>query len=282
MVIPPPLSEHESIPRNNAMPATTTTQDHDVVRAKTLRGLLLARELDGARRARGFTTRALAAAISMSPAMVNRVMTGRRVPTALEVGGLCALLDVPAGRRPTLYEWARTAELTEWIIRPGGGKNPLRDIEGLADEITWFEPGLIPGPLRTAEYDRAVEHATGANPHSDPAVRAAALRNSRFLIHPRALGNPGLPERDHRAQLLHLFRDHLPGIRLFPDTVVTWPGCRVLDVAHFPPVVHLTHHDTDIVLENQGRAAHLRQLEGMALSAGETREALLRQIQACR
>ena len=214
------------------MPVTTGTQDNDVIRAKPLRGLLLARELDGARRARGFTTRTLAAAMSMSPATVNRVMTGRRVPTALEVGGLCALLDIPAGRRPTLYEWARTAELTEWIIRPDDGKNPLRDIEELADGITWFEPGLIPGPLRIAEYDRAVEHTTGANPYSAQVVRAAAPRNSRFLIHPRALGNPGLPERDHRAQLLHLFRDHLPRIRLFPDTVVTWPGCRVPDVAH--------------------------------------------------
>ena len=48
---------------------TSRPQDNDLSRAKTLRGLLLARELDEARRARGFSTRDLAQAMSMSPAM---------------------------------------------------------------------------------------------------------------------------------------------------------------------------------------------------------------------
>ncbi|WP_181399769.1 helix-turn-helix domain-containing protein [Actinokineospora spheciospongiae] len=255
------------------MNTTSRPQDNDLSRAKTLRGLLLARELDEARRARGFSTRDLAQAMSMSPAMVNRVMTGRRVPTALEIGGLCAVLDVPAARRPVLYERRATADRTEWIIHPGGGRTIVHDVEAIADAITWFASDLIPRPLRTAAYDRAVEQSADPRPGHQ-----AALRISRFLLHPRVLRHPALTGEVLRDQLHHLLDAHLPRIRLLPGSTAPHPGFRVLNTGHFPPIVHIEQLGTDLLLENPTATARhaefLRHLDATALTTPATRDTL--------
>ncbi|PWW65657.1 helix-turn-helix domain-containing protein [Actinokineospora spheciospongiae] len=256
------------------MSAPTTTPpgtDDSGVRAKTLRGLLLARELDSARLARGFTTRELASAMSMSPAMVNRVMTGRRVPTALEIGGLCAVLDVPAARRPLLYRRAAATDLTGWVVHAGTGDDPIGDVEAVADGITGFDPALVPRPLRTPAYERAIGSDRG---RADPAL----LRISRFFLHPSALSHPAVSAETMRDQLLHLVENHAHRVRLLPIGVAREPGFRVLEVGHFPSVVHIEHHGTDVLLEEPAatgaHTAFLRHLTDVALSGSHTGAAL--------
>jgi transcriptional regulator with XRE-family HTH domain len=255
-------------------PNPAGTDDHGA-RAKTLRGLLLARELDEARHRRGYSTRALAATMNMSAAMLNRVMTGRRVPTALEIGGLCAVLDIPAHRRPVLYQRTATVEHTEWVIHPDTARNPVRDVEAFADDITWFEPTLIPRPLRTSAYDLAL--GNGRNP-AEQAADLAALRISRFLLHPLVLNHPAIPEDVLRGQLRHLLDNHLTRIRLLPASVDPRPGFRVLHIGHFAPVVHIEHHDTDLLLENPTATSRhttfLKRVNDVALTTAETRDLL--------
>ncbi|EWC59988.1 hypothetical protein UO65_4697 [Actinokineospora spheciospongiae] len=251
------------------------------VRAATLRGLLLARALDDARRAHGFTTRELASAMSMSPAMLNRVMTGRRTPTPLEIGGLCAVLDIPAPHRPVLYRLVRESGRTDWITTPADGEQHLAQIEAAAHSATWFAPDLIPRPLRTTAYSRAVLTATGAHPDTPaPATRDTAPTEviNRFLIHPRALRHPTVPEAVMREQVRHLREAHLSTTRLLPHTVAPYPEFRTLRIAHFPPVVHIEHHTTAVILERPDatapHTAFLRDVEAVSLGREDTRQAL--------
>ncbi|EWC61649.1 hypothetical protein UO65_3007 [Actinokineospora spheciospongiae] len=252
----------------------TPRADGNGVRAKTLRGLLVARELDTARLARSLTTRELAGQMTMSPAMLNRVMTGRRVPTALEIGGLCGLLDIDPARRPHLYRLTADADLTEWIIRPGAGTSALGAIEEVADTATWLDPLLIPRPLRTAAYHHALGHPIGDHQSPEP----AAPPTDRFLLHPRALTHPAIPADVMGEQLLHLCHTAPNTIRLLPATFPPHPGFRVLHIDHFPPVVHIDHHGTHVILESpDSTAAHttlLRAATTAAATAEHTRRTL--------
>ncbi|EWC61286.1 hypothetical protein UO65_3416 [Actinokineospora spheciospongiae] len=239
----------------------------DTVRAKTLRGLILARRLDATRLRRGFTTRQLASAMSMSPAMVNRIMTGRRVPTALEIGGLCALLDIAPQQRQVLYALRATAEHIDWIIRhPIEGREVLHDLEAMATTITTHDPNLIPGPLRTAAYRDAI----GLAPDVDRAEAGAAEtgatdRQAHFFLPARVLDNRDLPREVLREQLRHLI-GHRAHLRVLPRTV-PHPGFRLFHIENFSPVVHIEHQTTSVVLEHPASTvatrdlvAHLHQL----------------------
>ncbi|WP_424183386.1 Scr1 family TA system antitoxin-like transcriptional regulator [Actinokineospora sp. G85] len=237
-------------------------------RARTLRGLLIARELDGARRARGLSTRDLAAAMTMSPAMVNRVMTGRRVPTALEIGGLCAVLKIPATRRPVLYQRVANAEVTGWVGHLDDRRSPIDEAEAVAGAITWFASTLIPRPLRTPAYDEAI---------GLPRWRPSPVpRSARFLLHPLCLNHPAVPRDVMRTQLLHLRHNTTHDIHLVPAATNPEPAFRLLEVKHFPPIVHIEHQDTDVLLEDEkATAAHVEFINTLrVLPTAETTAAL--------
>ncbi|MCG8915726.1 helix-turn-helix transcriptional regulator [Actinokineospora sp. PR83] len=261
---------------------TTSTADRapsrdDTVRAKTLRGLILARRLDAARLRCGFTTRQLATAMSMSPAMINRIMTGRRVPTALEIGGLCALLDIAPQQRQVLYALRATAEHIDWIIRhPIEGREVLHDLEAMAATITTHDPTLIPGPLRTAAYRDAI--GLGDVDRANDVDRAEAVdqRQTHFFLPARVLDNRDLPREVLREQLRHLI-GHRAHLRVLPRTV-PHPGFRLFDIDNFSPVVHIEHQTTSVVLEHPASTvatrdlvAHLREF---AHPEGKTAEIL--------
>lgn len=259
-------------------PTTETTAPQEPgTRAKTLRGLLLARELDAARQAQGFTTRSLAAGMLMSPAMLNRVMTGRRVPTALEIGGLCSLLDIHPARRHHLYRLTANADLTDWLLMTNADEDPVSQIEAIVETITCFASHIIPRPLRTTAYNDAVIRTIGRHPASTIAF-AQTMGISMFFLHPRALHHPGVPGAVVREQIQHLRDTHLSRIRLLPATFSPQPGFRVLDIDHFPPVVHIEHHETTVLLEHPAATANhiafLRRAKEVSLTEGDTKRAL--------
>jgi len=252
-----------------ALPDRAPRSDSDTIRAKTLRGLILARRLDTARRGRGYTTRKLAGEMSMSAAMVNRVMTGRRVPTALEIGGLCALLDIRPDHRQVLYRLAATADRTDWIIRHGhDGPNPVRDLEALATTITTYEPDLLPAALRTPAYHRATRQPRDLE-RPEPDTR----RKSVYLVPARVLDDHDLPGEVRHTQLRHLLAEP-QRVRVLPRAAPRQAAFRVLEIDNFPPVVHIEHHTTSIVLERPdsttATAALLAELRALARPERDT------------
>ncbi|MCG8914691.1 helix-turn-helix transcriptional regulator [Actinokineospora sp. PR83] len=244
---------------------------HDI-RAKTARSLLLSSELDAVRVRHGVTTRALAEAMDMSPAMVNRMMTGRRVPGPVEIGGLCAVLDVPPDRRPYLYGLARESEKKDWLIHatpsdsdPNG---TVRALWSLADAVDTY--GVTGGP-RVLGNARVSPEAVQAR-HAEDVVWTHYVPN-------RALDGSGGELDSQTKRLVRLAR--LGGVRIIPDGVA--PPFRhpvqVLRFRHFAPVVVLDLDYTVVILENEHAehyVAPLRVAMGSALSAGVSRELVVR------
>jgi len=241
-------------------------------RARTVRALLLSRELDANRRRVGLSTREAASGMDMSPAMLNRVMTGRRLPTALEIGGLCALFDVPAARRPVLYALAREGDRTQWLTHHDPGDPDrfavLRELHAVAESITGYDTATLPLALRTADYHRAVLAATGTALTYDQ-VEAYTVH----YVHAHALRAPWVDPAVMTAQLARL-RDNRR-LRVLPDRTPP-PAAhpfQVITTRHFPPVVFLDLGAATLLLELDAAAPHLaalRAVEHRALSFGET------------
>ena len=239
-------------------------------RARTVRALLLSRELDANRRRVGLSTREAASGMDMSPAMLNRVMTGRRLPTALEIGGLCALFDVPAARRPVLYALAREGDRTQWLTHHDPGDPDrfavLRELHAVAESITGYDTATLPLALRTAEYHRAVLAATGT-------ASAAHEACTVHYVHAHALRAPWVDPAVMTAQLARL-RDNRR-LRVLPDRTPP-PAAhpfQVITTRHFPPVVFFDLGAATLLLELDAAAPHLaalRAVEHRALSFGET------------
>ncbi|EWC60289.1 hypothetical protein UO65_4397 [Actinokineospora spheciospongiae] len=245
-------------------------------RARTVRALLLSRELDHNRRRVGLSTRQAASGMDMSPAMLNRVMTGRRLPTALEVGGLCALFDVPAERRPVLYALAREGDRTQWLTHHDPGDPDrfavLRELHAVAESITGYDTATLPLALRTADYHRAVLAATGAAPTARGPDRVEAY--TAHYVHAHALRAPWVDPAVMTAQLARLRDDRR--LRVLPDRTPP-PAAhpfQVITTRHFPPVVFFDLGAATLLLELDAAAPHLaalRAVERGALSVGETR-----------
>lgn len=131
------------------------------------------RALKAARASAEMSQEALAASIKWSPSTVAAIETGRRRPTmefavaadqALGTGGLLtSLLKEDEGRGgPSWFE--------SW---PGHEERAVR--------LCYFEPCLIPGPLQTEEYARAVVSAGGLY-RTDRVEELVSLRMRRQLV----------------------------------------------------------------------------------------------------
>jgi len=180
---------------------------HDI-RAKTARALLLSTELDSARVERGFTTRQLAELMTMSPAMINRIMNGRKIPDALELGGLCALLDIPPRRREHLYGLRRESEDMNWVIHATSStRDPddvVRSLWSLADGITTYATSVT-GPRAPGGSGGSTAPASPG--HHGDAVWTRYVSADAIERAPYELGTPEL-------RLARLAR--FDGVRIVP------------------------------------------------------------------
>ncbi|PWW58401.1 Scr1 family TA system antitoxin-like transcriptional regulator [Actinokineospora spheciospongiae] len=254
-------------------------------RPRTTRALLLSSELDHHRRRRGHTTRTLATAMHMSAAMLNRVMTGRRVPTALEIGGLCALLDIPAHRRPILYTLAREAEHTQWTEHHPPWDltrfTLLHALHNLAARITTHSHTTIPHALRTPAYHHALLTAHPAIPTAtipalmDDLTNHAAAATAVHHVHAHALNHPAIPPPTMRAQLRHLLASDT--VRLIPPGTPPQVPCpfQAIHPPHAHPVVFLDLDLTTVILEQDAATPYLElsdHIRTTSLNSADTRD----------
>ncbi|WP_197523373.1 helix-turn-helix domain-containing protein [Actinokineospora pegani] len=222
------------------MQTTTPTPDKSKqdFRPKNVRALLLSRELDHARDRGGITTRELATQLGTSASMVNRFMLGRRVPDPLQIGGLCAALDIPAERRHYLYSLATDASdltTTPWILAPSPDTDAIViNLLAIAEQVTTYTPTL-PAPTTPR---RSTTHC----------FPASALHN---------------PDKHHLRQLAH--RHYL---RLIPDTGPT-PAqpFHALRTPHTQPIaiVELDHHT--LILERHDAAPYITSADAFLTTA---------------
>ncbi|WP_035281346.1 helix-turn-helix domain-containing protein [Actinokineospora spheciospongiae] len=245
---------------------------HDI-RAKTARALLLSTELDSARVERGFTTRQLAELMTMSPAMINRIMNGRRIPDALELGGLCALLDIPPRRREHLYGLRRASEEMNWVIHATPSTRDPDDVVSslwsLADGITTYATSVI-GPR--APGGSGVSTAPASPGHRGDTIWTRYVSADAIERAPYELGTQEL-------RLARLAR--FDGIRIVPRTTppLLQHPVRVLHFRTFSPVAVLDLDFTTVILEKDSAVHYvdsLRRVAESALSTGDSRKVLAR------
>ncbi|OLR91916.1 helix-turn-helix domain-containing protein [Actinokineospora bangkokensis] len=219
---------------------------HDEIRPVTLRAAIIANRLNTARNHLGLTTRALAELMNMTVAMANRMMTGRRIPTSLQIGALCALLDIDPAQRPLLYDLTRTATDTTWLLPHHNTDSPhlIAEIEATANTAVHYHPHHIPLPARTPEYHHAI---TG---HPRPATPPATPDPHRTLLIPEtALTRTPTPPQVLRDQLDALL--HGPwSVRVLPATEPPTEAFTQLHIPHFHPVIALDLLTTHLILEH--------------------------------
>ncbi|OLR94490.1 helix-turn-helix domain-containing protein [Actinokineospora bangkokensis] len=219
---------------------------HDEIRPATMRAAIIANRLNTARNHLGLTTRALAELMNMTVAMANRMMTGRRIPTSLQIGALCALLDIDPAQRPLLYDLVRTATDTTWLLphHDPDSARLLGEIEATADTTVHYHPHHVPLAARTPEYHHAV---TG---HPRPATPPLTPDLDRTLLVPEsALTRTPVPAEVLRDQLDALL--HGPwSVRVLPATEPPTEAFTQLHIPHFHPVTALDLLTTHLVLEH--------------------------------
>ncbi len=203
----------------------------------------------------------------MSPAMANRVMTGRRVPTSVEIGGLCAVLEVPALRRPILYDLARHADETNWLLGSGDAPEVVGEISVLATRSVAFDPVLVPESVRTAGYAEAVTGVPVIGQRTSPSSGVARV----LVVSERSLVHDGVAAPVMSAQLRALLdcADEWVVVRaeLAPPQAFT-----VFWFEHFPPVVHARLHGADLVLEEPAMVSGYQDLCARLLDSAESGE----------
>ncbi|GAA2644827.1 helix-turn-helix domain-containing protein [Paractinoplanes durhamensis] len=113
------------------------------------------------RRARRYTGAQLAAMVGMSQPKISRIERGRGIPDPEDVGIIARALGADEDEAHALMTRAERSHdrMTEW--RPtmnglAGQQKTLADWEFAATDVRTFEPALIPGPLQTSGYAKAV------------------------------------------------------------------------------------------------------------------------------
>ncbi|MEV5573966.1 helix-turn-helix transcriptional regulator [Spirillospora sp. NPDC052269] len=154
-------------------------------KATTARGRTLGAELRELRDRSGLSTRAAAARVGWTAAMLNRTENGLRATNPEEVASILGAYGVTGSERERLLALARDAELPGWWevgdnIYPA----PLKALIGFetqAIRMTDVETTLIPGLLQTAEYVRAIMQACDV-PSLEAEMRVATRLGRQAIL----------------------------------------------------------------------------------------------------
>jgi transcriptional regulator with XRE-family HTH domain len=146
----------------------------------------LAAGLRGARKARGLTTDGVADHTRLAPARVNRMETGRLVPSPPELHRLLTLYQVPADERAGLLRLHRQASQPGWwtayadVLHPAALATYL-GFEAAAATLHAYEPTVVHGLLQIRSYARAIlaaAHPRDTEATLDRRVRLAMARQA--------------------------------------------------------------------------------------------------------
>ncbi|HEX6345577.1 helix-turn-helix transcriptional regulator [Umezawaea sp.] len=244
--------------------------EQDPRRESTTRSRGLGGELRQKRLAAGWSSGVLAAALGWSLGKVSKLEAGVRGASATDVAAYLALCKVKGAEFARLVELCRESGKDTWVRPFGGdGRTAVAEHER-ATAITCYACTVIPGPLRTPDYARALR--CGEVPG-----RAGAV----FYLEEQALRRPvGGPAVMH-DQLMHLLL--VPAVvRVVPTGAGGHAGVpgpfALLDAAGGRSVVHLESMVADVFLENPehvaGYRAALEGISAVALDVAGSREVI--------
>jgi transcriptional regulator with XRE-family HTH domain len=258
--------------------------------AGTPRARALSAALRAEREARGIGLRELARLVSISHTQVSHWETGHRVPTLESTVMLLTALRTPPAERERITDLARNLSESNWLITgvPGIPHQLAGAVESerAAKAIVEWSPMVVPGPLQTSDYARAVAVACGLPTNEielrvmvrisrrevftrrKPApVRFDALISEAVVHEP--IGQPGVMV-DQLRYLVEMAERPNITINIVPLRIGWHPGWSgpfiLYEFPDAPPMVHFEHYrsgafvpDQDDVAEYFKAAAAMRQ-----------------------
>lgn len=145
----------------------------------------LSRALRDVRVATGLSGKDAADAAGLSQSKVSRIERGRTVPSEEDVRLLASVYRLAPDERDRLVEMARDvkAENRRVVFNRdlGGYQERIGRIEQQSALIRSFSPGVVPGPLQSPGYVRALFDSGHDSPQANDAGVAARLARQRIL-----------------------------------------------------------------------------------------------------
>lgn len=181
------------------------------------------------------TAKVLAERLGWRAAKLSLLEHGKQLPTEPELADWADVVGITADEHAALLRELQAIRLDDarWKarLRTGGHESAQKsfgDLEAAATSIVNFEPALVPGPLQTPGYARAMFASMaalkGAGDDLDAAVAARMQRQSilydetktiELLLCESALRNPIAPAATMAGQVDRLIAaTQLPNLRL--------------------------------------------------------------------
>src|SRR6185295_18805217 len=110
----------------------------------------------------GLTGQELVKGMGISQSKLSKIESGLLRPSLTDARPLASTLRLPAGVRDSLARQVRAlhAELRSWRVLHRDGLNvkqqAIADLERVSSRLRLFQLSLVPGPLQTVQYARAV------------------------------------------------------------------------------------------------------------------------------
>jgi transcriptional regulator with XRE-family HTH domain len=243
-------------------------------RESTARSRRLGDELREKRLAAGWGSAVLAAELGWSLGKVSKLETGVRGARDTDVAAYLALCKVKGAEFARLVELCQESGKDTWV-RPFGGEGRSATTEhARSTSITHYQCMVVPGPLRTPDYARALGRSAE---ESDLPRRVRAA----FFVEEQALLRPVGGRAVMHDQLMHLLLTPAE-VRVVPTGAGGHAGVpgsfALLDAADGRSVVHLEGMVADVFLENPDHVAKYRaalgEVAAVALDVAASREVI--------
>jgi transcriptional regulator with XRE-family HTH domain len=181
----------------------------------------------------GLSGAELARRLGWAQSKISKIESMRQLPTDEDIAAWTAATGA-AAEAPALMERLRGARVEyagvkEAFAREGaaGVQQDLLELEDRSARIAEFQPGLIPGPLQTADYSRAILHlpcgpeSFGRSEDDIEGMVAARLQRQRVLY-------------DSTKQITMIMLEGALRSRVVPTPVLAAQLDRLIDLAALP------------------------------------------------
>ncbi len=270
---------------------------------RDLEPTIRSRELgDGLRRAieqAGLNGEHAAHVLGWSPSKMSRLLSGKRSTTEVDVAAILGMCRMKGKERDRLLALCQEQNTPGWL-QQHGSRLPkqlvtLIDHENRAVTYSHIQPMLVPGPLQTGDYARAVisRIATVPADEVDDRVAARLARQSlfsrerparfTFYVHESVLRTPVGGPAVMSEQLHHLLRMAVRPyitLRVIPVALGAHAASAgpfiLMEFAEFRPVVYLESETSSLFLEKKEETAAYQRILGVlaetTLGEGESKE----------
>lgn len=235
---------------------------------------VLRRELES----RGVAVREAGRRLELSHTTISQWLSGKRVPTVEDVSALLVAVGVKGRRREEILGLARNASDPNWLATgiPGIAQQleGVVECERTANEIIEWCPMVMPGPLQTEDYARAIIGADDTLSRSEVDARVRLRLGRRDVLtgdrdhlgpadYTALIGEWGLKQRVGGAssllaqlrQLVILAESQSIAILVVRVGDGWHPGLAgpftLYNFDEWPSIVHLEHHRSGAFLYDE-------------------------------